>query len=291
MKKEYKNKLKLYFLLTKPGIIIGNVITAAAGFFFASHGNINLWLLLAALGGTSLVIASACVFNNWLDRDIDRKMDRTRNRALVTGVIPVPFALIYASLLGVIGFAILVLWVNLITALLGLLGFIFYVIFYGLSKRQSIYGTLVGSVSGATPIAAGYTAVTGNFDIGALLLFIILVIWQMPHFYAIAIYRLTDYKNASIPVLPAVQGILVTKIHIILYIAAFLFSTFLLTMYGFTGYIFAAIMVIAGLIWLVLAMEGLRAPNDTIWAKKMFKFSLNVIMAFCIIISLDTFLK
>src|SRR5438270_714902 len=105
---------KAYLSLTKPGIIFGNAITAAAGFFLASKGQVNFWLLLAMLTGTSLVIASACVFNNYLDRDIDLLMGRTKNRAIPAGLISGQVALPYATFLGVVGILILFLYTNLL---------------------------------------------------------------------------------------------------------------------------------------------------------------------------------
>ncbi|MDE2589744.1 MAG: heme o synthase, partial [Patescibacteria group bacterium] len=195
--------IKTYYLLTKPGIIYGNTITTVAGFLLASQGKIYFGLFMATLFGVSFVIASACVINNYLDRKIDKKMARTQKRALVTHAISPSHALVFATILGILGFLDLVVFTNGITFMIGLIGYIDYIVLYGLSKRKSIYGTLVGSISGATPIAAGYTAVTNRFDIAALLLFLIMVFWQMPHFYAIAIYRLKDYVAAGIPVLPA----------------------------------------------------------------------------------------
>ena len=194
--------LKDYYYLIKPGIIYGNAINTAAGFFLAAKGNIDFLLLLKTLGGSSLIIASACVFNNYIDRDIDSKMTRTKNRTLVRGAVPDPIALLYGSLLGVIGFGVLIIYTNVLTVLVGATGMFFYVVMYSIWKRRSPYGTLVGSISGAVPPVAGYSAVTNSLDVGALILFLVLVFWQMPHFYAIAIRRREEYKEAGIPVLP-----------------------------------------------------------------------------------------
>jgi len=220
--------IKDYYSLTKPGIIFGNAIPAVAGFFLASKGHPNAGLFIAMLVGISFVIASACVFNNYIDRDIDKFMARTKKRALPTGIISGRNALLYAIVLGVIGFSLLLFYTNLLTTFVGFVGFFVYIVLYGISKRRSVYGTIVGSIAGAVPPVVGYVAVTNNFDMGALLLFLILVIWQMPHFYAIAIFREDDYAAASIPVLPIKQGIKATKIHMVLYIAAFLIATVML---------------------------------------------------------------
>ena len=136
--------------------------------------------------GISLVMASACVVNNVIDVDIDAKMARTDHRALVTGAIKKNIAIIYGVILGVLGFAALIYWTNWLVVVIGLVGFVDYTVLYGYFKRKSIHGTIVGSISGATPPIAGFCAVTGTFGLEALILFLILVIWQMPHFYAIS---------------------------------------------------------------------------------------------------------
>ena len=281
---------KSYYGLTKPGIIYGNALTAIGGFLLASRGQVNLWLLLATIMGTSLVIASACVINNYIDRGIDQKMDRTKKRALVTGEISVRNAIIYAILLGIIGFATLALLVNWLVVLIGVVGFIDYVVFYGLSKRRSTLGTLVGSISGATPVIAGYCAVTNRFDLGALILFAILVIWQMPHFYAIAMYRLDDYKAANIPVLPVIKGMRSTKVQIISYIVAFILAVMALTAYGYAGRTFMVVMSLLGLLWLRLGIKGFRMPDEKIWGRQMFRFSLIIILSLSVMLSVGTIL-
>ena len=194
--------LKRYLLVTKPGIIFGNLISVVGGFFLSSKGSLELDLFLATLVGVSLVIASGCVFNNYIDRDIDCLMERTRNRVLVQGLIGPRATLGYATGLGIVGVALLY-WVNPLSAALGGLGFVVYVGLYTLwLKRRSVYGTLVGSLSGATPPVIGYCAVSNEFDSGALILLLIFSLWQMPHSYAIAIFRFKDYQAAAIPVLP-----------------------------------------------------------------------------------------
>lgn len=283
--------LKIYYLLTKPGIIYGNAITTAAGFFLASKGNIKIGLLLATLVGVALVIGSACVFNNYLDRDIDAKMARTKTRALVTGLIPVKNAIIFAAILGMAGFLVLAFYTNMTTFFLGILAFFVYVVLYGFSKRYSTHGTLVGSIAGALPPAAGYTAVTDQFDLAALLIFLILVFWQMPHFYAIAIYRFDDYKAAEIPALPLKKGIQITKINMLIFIIAFIITSLMLTVFGYTGYLFAIVTTLLGLAWLWLSIKGFWVSNNNHWARKMFSFSLIVLMGLCIMILVNMVIR
>jgi protoheme IX farnesyltransferase len=242
-------------------------------------------LLLAVASGTALGIASACVFNNYIDRDIDKKMQRTRKRALVSGAISGTSALIYGVALGTLGFTILVLFTNLLVVTTGLIGVVFYLIFYGLAKRTTSLSTVVGSIPGATPPVAGYLAVTNHLDSGALLLFLIMAIWQMPHFYSIAVFRLKDYAAAGLPVLPVKKGVRAAKLYIILYIAAYLVTIPWLTILGYTGYSYLVVMSILGSVWLVKALGGFRTNDNVRWARRLFGFSLIVLLAFSVMIS------
>lgn len=197
-----KTKLiKDYYTLTKPGIIYGNALTASAGFFLASRGAVDLWLLLATVAGLSLVIASACVFNNYVDRDIDALMERTRDRALASRRLSTKSALIFGSILGALGFATLLFYTNPLACLVALLGFVVYVALYTPLKRRSGHALFVGAVAGATPPVVGYAAAAGVLDISALWLFIFLFLWQLPHFIAISVYRADEYAAAGVPLL------------------------------------------------------------------------------------------
>ncbi|HSX26517.1 MAG TPA: heme o synthase [Chlamydiales bacterium] len=279
--------IKTYYLLTKPGIIMGNAITTISGFFLASQGHFDLWLFIATLIGLPSVIASACVFNNYIDRHADAKMARTKNRALVKGLISGRSALLFAIFLGLFGFTILALYTNLLAVAIAALGFFVYVVLYSVWKYRSTYATLIGSISGAVPPVVGYCAASGRFDMGAALLFMILVLWQMPHFFSIAMYRFTDYTAASIPVLPVKKGIPTTKIHMLLYIIAFIIACLMLTVFGYTGYTYLIAASLLGLIWLLLCIKGFKADNDKVWGRQMFIFSLVLITVLCLMISLD----
>jgi heme o synthase len=283
-------KLRLYYRLTKPGIVYGNSITGLAGFLLAAQGQIEPLRLLALLAGLAFVIASACVFNNYLDRGIDAKMKRTKRRALVEGSISPFAALVFGTVLALAGLGLLVAFTTLLAAWLAAACWLAYVALYGWAKRKTVHGTVVGSISGAGPPVIGYTAVTGQLDLAALLLFIILTAWQMPHFYAIAIFRLKDYQAASIPVLPAVHGLRATKIQMTAYIVAFIIAATLLTLLGYTGYTYLAAMTVIGLLWLRRAVAGFHTTDDSRWARRLFGFSLIVLLVFSSMISLDVYL-
>jgi len=282
------SSLKHFIQITKPGIIFGNVLSVAGGFFLASKGHVDFGLFLAAVIGTSLVVASGCVFNNCIDRDIDVKMERTKNRVLVQGLVSLPLALIFAAVLGLVGVGLLYTKANPLAALFAVIGFVIYVGFYSLYlKRKSVHGTLVGSLSGAMPPVIGYVAVSNSFDLAALTLLVMFSLWQMPHSYAIAIFRFNDYRAASIPVLPVARGILVAKRHILIYILAFLVATLMLTVGGYAGLNYLAVAAAMGVYWLYMAWTGYTAVDDTIWARKLFVFSIFTITALSVMMSLD----
>jgi protoheme IX farnesyltransferase len=201
--------IKKYYELAKPGIVYGNALVAAAGFAYAAAGNFNWLLFLYMLVGLSLVIASACVFNNYYDRDIDKKMARTATRALASGAISNKDALWYASVLGIIGALLLYFFTTLPAFLVGLIGWAIYVFAYTPLKHVTPQALWVGALAGATPPVVGYAAVTNTIDMTALWFFIFLFVWQIPHFLGIAAYRYDDYAAANIPLLitrPSVKG-------------------------------------------------------------------------------------
>lgn len=251
-------------------------------------GSIDYPLFLATLVGVSLVVASGCVFNNYIDRDIDKKMERTKNRVLVKGLIAPSVTLVYATVLGIAGFALLYIAANPLAMWLAVMGFVVYVGVYSLyMKRHSVYGTLIGSLSGAAPPVIGYCAVTNEFDAGALILLAIFSLWQMPHSYAIAIFRFKDYQAANIPVLPVVKGISVAKNHITVYILAFMIATLMLTLVGYAGYKYLIVAAAVSVWWLGMALRGYKTENDSVWARKLFVFSIVAITSLSVMMSID----
>ncbi|HEY1835255.1 MAG TPA: heme o synthase [Candidatus Saccharimonadales bacterium] len=282
--------LKAYYELAKPERTLANVIMAASGFLFASRWHVAWPLFFFTLIGIALIIASACIVNNYTDRGLDEKMARAKHRALVTGAVSKQKALIAAIVLGLVGFAILAVHVNWLVVVLGAIAYVDYVVLYGWVKRRSVHGALAGTISGAMPIVAGYCAVTDHVDAAAIVLFLIMALWQMPHFYAIAIYRLKDYRHAGVPVMPAKKGIYATKQQIVLYTFAFIVAALMLNAFSSTGYTYALVMAALGLAWLWLAVQGFSADNDAAWAKRFFMFSLVINLALAIMIPLGAVL-
>ncbi len=282
---------KEYYSLTKPGVLYGNAITAVAGYLLASRWHIVWPVFIALTVGSTFVIASACVLNNFLDQDIDSKMARTKTRAIVAGRVKGSHAVILSVVLGVLGLAILMLWTNSLVVIAGIVGFVDYVVLYGmLSKRLSIHGTLVGSVSGAVPVLAGYLAASNRVDVGALLVFAALFLWQMPEFYSIAIYRRKEYKAAGVPVISVIKGNEATRTQIFFYTLAFVLATLGLTVYGYTGVTYFVVMLLLGGYWLWIGAKGFVAKDLDKWARRMFKFSLIVLLAYSSMIAVGPLL-
>ena len=281
-----REQITAYYQLTKPGVMYGNVLTAMAGFFLASAGNIDGLLLLGMTLGMVFIVSGACALNNYLDRDIDAKMSRTKKRPSVTGVISPRRIFIYAITLSSIGAAILYVYTNMLTFIIGSIGYVTYVWLYGAwSKRQSVHGTAIGSVSGAMPIAAGYAAVSGSIDAGLIIVFLLLYFWQFAEFFSIAIYRKKEYEAAGIPLLPIVDGTRATVLRIFVYTVLYVITTLLLPALGYTGWVYVGVMLLAGLYWVTIAYEGFRVTDSSEWAKKMFRISLFMILLLCFMLS------
>ncbi len=188
---------RAYYELAKPRMVYANVLVAAAAFVYASHGAIDWTLGCIVLAGLGCVIASGCVFNNYYDRGIDAKMERTRTRAMVVGALPGSHAIGMGAVLLAAGVALLAMTPLALAA--ALMGWVCYVLLYTPFKHRSPHALFVGALAGATPPVVGYAAVAGTLDATALALFAFLFVWQLPHFVAISIYRGEEYARAGVP--------------------------------------------------------------------------------------------
>lgn len=282
---------KAYYELAKPGVTYGNALSAVAGFLFASQGMVDWTMFFWITLGTTLVIGSACALNNCLDQDIDAKMERTKKRAKLIETVGSRNALIFAIALGVVGFAILAAFTNWWVVLIEAIGYFDYVVLYGMwSKRKSVHGTLVGSISGAAPILAGYAGAAGGIDVGGLLLFAAIFVWQMPEFYSISIYRRKEYAAAGLPVSSVIRGVPRTIRQIFVYTLLFVLFTVALGLLDYTSMSYLVVMSALGLCWLYLGVQGLIAKDSETWARRMFKFSLTALLVFCGLISINAWL-
>ncbi|MCQ6265655.1 heme o synthase [Fictibacillus sp. WQ 8-8] len=268
---------KDFLAIAKMGIVISNLITVFAGIFLAIKFNSLLFMdelnvLALAVVGSAFVIAGGCCLNNYIDRDIDGLMDRTMDRPTVTGKIEAHQALWMGIILSAIG-VILLAMTTLTAAVFGLIGLFVYVVVYTMwLKRTHSINTVVGGISGAMPPLIGWAAVDANLDIKAWILFLILFLWQPPHFLALAMKRCEEYRNAGIPMLPVVSGFKMTKRQMIWYVAALIPVS--LYLYPF-GKVFTILATVLGFGWLALGLSGIRTSDDIKWARQMFVYSLN----------------
>ncbi len=280
--------IKKYLLVAKPGVVLGNMVSVAGGFLLAARGHVDVGKLLWTIVSVSLVVASGCVFNNWIDRDLDRKMIRTRHRVLPRGLMSPAAALVYGALLGIGGTLFLWAAANKLCVAIVMAGLVIYVGLYSLYlKRRTVYAALIGSLAGAAPPLAGYCAVSGRLDPGALILLILFSLWQVPHAHAIAVFRRRDYAAASIPVLPVKRGVVATRHHILGFILAFTAAAMMLTFGGYTGRGFLGVAVAVGLSWLWIAWSGYRASVERRWARRLFVFSIVGIAALSVMMAVD----
>lgn len=280
--------LRNYWRVIKPGMVLGNLVPVMGSFFLAAKGRADIAMFVSTTIGISLLIASACVLNNWMDRDLDRIMARTRDRVLAAGLMSTNAAFLYASVLGLAGLLLLLEEDNLLSVTILLAGFAIYVCVYSLYwKRHSVYAPLIGSLAGAAPPLAAYCAVTERFDLGAVILLMIFGLWQIPHFYSIAIYRMDDYTAATIPVFPVKHGVLATNRQIIGFIAAFTLASMMLTFGGYTGYAFLAAAFVSGLVWLSVAWKAYNSSEERLWARNLFFCSIVVNFTLCAMMSID----
>jgi protoheme IX farnesyltransferase len=228
--------IRSYIDLTKPRIVSMVLVTATVAFYLGGHGFHDPGQLLLALIGIAMGSAGAAALNAYLEQEYDAQMARTRNRGIPSGVIPAGRALMFGTLLTITGVLFLALTVNLLTAFLVLLAAFLYVLVYTPMKRFTWLNTSVGAIPGAIPPLAGWAAATGHLEPRAWILFVMLFIWQHPHFYAIAWMYRDDYRNAGFKMLPPndPNGRRAFR-HILIYCALLVIVSLQPTNFGFTG--------------------------------------------------------
>lgn len=279
-----------YIEVTKPGIVKSNLIVIVTGFWLASawSDSFSFLLFLVTVIGSSLVMAGSCVLNNYLDRDLDLKMERTKDRIIASGRMSARFALIYGMTLILAGTTMLGIWANSLSALLGLIGaFVYVVVYTAWMKRTTHLNTVVGAISGAMPPIIGWAAVTGNLEEGAWILFAFMFLWQIPHFLALAIMKSDDYRTAGYQMLPVVKGFLETKRQILLWTAALVPVSLFLYAVGVVGKVYFAAATILGLGWLALAVVGFFSKDVMKWARQMFAYSLVYLIVLCVVMMVN----
>lgn len=274
--------------LTKPRITALVLLTGGAGMWLAP-GSVSARTRWLALLGTALVVSSANALNMWWERDVDAKMARTRTRPLPAGRMPADLALGFGVALGAVSLPLLFA-VNALTGVLGLVALVTYVAIYTPLKRHSWLALLVGAVPGAMPPLMGWTTVSGRLDLGGLLLFAVLFLWQVPHFGAIALFRRDDYARAGLQVLSVQRGESGAKRAIVTYTVLLVFATLLLFPFRVAGAASLAVAASLGAVFVVLAARGSKAKTPVAnhrWARTVFAYSIVYLMALLVTLLFD----
>ncbi|PPJ41111.1 MULTISPECIES: heme o synthase [unclassified Pseudoxanthomonas] len=275
-----------YWDLTKPRVVALIVFTAIVGMFLAIDGLPDgAQLLRGALGflGIWLAASSAAAINQLLDTRIDAKMARTSWRPLVQGQVKPWQALVFALVLAALSMAILVLWVNTITAILTFASLIGYAVVYTVFlKRATPQNIVIGGIAGAAPPLLGWATMTGmqgEWDWPhALLLVLIIFVWTPPHFWALAIFRREDYARALVPMLPVTHGVTYTRWQILFYTVLLVEVTVLPVVFGMSGFFYLGGALVLGSVFLWYAWRLLNPP-DEFFAMRVFNYSIVYLMA------------
>ncbi|NQY65898.1 MAG: protoheme IX farnesyltransferase [Alteromonadaceae bacterium] len=280
-----------YATLCKPKVVLLLLITAWVGMQLASTQSVSVGLMFTAMLGIGLAACSAAVINHLVDAHIDVKMNRTKNRPIVTGQINNRQAIIFSLLMAVTSMALLIIYVNPLTALLtssGLIGYAFVYTVY--LKHRTSQNIVFGGIAGALPPVLGWTSITNSVDVEPLLLMLIIFVWTPPHFWALAIDRVEDYKNAKIPMLPVVHGIPYTKTCIVSYTLALNVVSVLPFFYGMSGWVYLVSALVLGGWFLYYALELKYFPKSHS-AMKTFKVSVFYLLLLFIAFLSDHYLK
>ncbi len=286
--------LRQYWALTKPRVVALIVFTAAVGMFLAVPGLPPLKESVIGFVGIWLAAASAAAINQLLDSRIDAKMARTSWRPIVVGQITPARALAFALLLGAVSMALLVVFVNTITALLTFASLIGYAVVYTVFlKRATPQNIVIGGIAGAAPPLLGWSAVTGmqgEWDWAhALLLVLIIFVWTPPHFWALAIFRRDDYARALVPMLPVTHGVEYTRWQILIYTVLLVAVTVLPWASGMSGLFYLGGALVLGAVFLMHTWR-LMDPPDELYAMKVFNYSVVYLMALFAFLLVDHWL-
>jgi protoheme IX farnesyltransferase len=277
--------------LCKLKVVALILLTAVVGMFLAVPAPFlpDVWLVISASVGISMAAASAAVFNHVVDEQIDMQMSRTDQRPLPQGKVSRNQALVWGVFLGVIGLGVLQLFVNTITMVLTFISLIGYAVVYTMYlKRATPQNIVIGGAAGAAPPVLGWTAITGTQGIEyALLLFLIVFVWTPPHFWALAIYRVEEYRKVDVPMLPVTHGLAYTRLQILLYTVLLLLVTLLPYLAGMSGLIYLAAALILGFMFLAYAIKIYRNPDDNKIAWDTFMFSVNYLMLLFVALLVD----
>ncbi|HWB81811.1 MAG TPA: heme o synthase [Nannocystaceae bacterium] len=278
--------MKELIALTKPGVTRMCLLTTLGGFMLAPV-ELSWPACISAMLGTAACVGGANAFNMWLERDADARMSRTRRRPLPAGRLHPDRAVQFAWLLAIVGVAVLALGTNILTAVLGALAIASYVLVYTPLKYRTPLALVIGAVPGAAPPLLGWTAAMNSIDAPALVLFAILLVWQLPHFLAIALYRQDDYAKAGIKVVPLVRGVPIAKIQAVAWSMVLVPLSLLLVPLGVAGDTYMFVAFLLGSAFLGWAFTGLDDRAGVRWARGFFLASLVYLPVLTIALVLD----
>ena len=280
-----------YVELCKPRVVALMLITVLVGMFLAVPGGVPWVILFAGLIGIGFCAGSAAAINHLLDRHIDGVMTRTYKRPVARGSVSVRQAIGFAAILGTLGLTVLVYFVNVLTASLTFATLIGYAgIYTGYLKRATAQNIVIGGLAGAAPPLLGWTAVTNHFDPQALLLVLIIFTWTPPHFWALAIYRFEDYRNAEIPMLPVIYGIPYTKLNVLLYTILLFVVSLLPFLVGMSGWLYALTAIALGSRFMYWAIILIRREQQRI-AMRTFRFSIIYLLVLFVGLLVDHYVR
>ncbi|MPZ86478.1 MAG: protoheme IX farnesyltransferase [Nitriliruptorales bacterium] len=269
-----RETVRAYVGLTKPRIIELLLVTTLPTMVVAQRGIPDLWLVMATLIGGTLAAGGANTINSWADRDIDEQMHRTSHRPLPRHAVSPANALRFGILLGALAFVWLALAVNLLSALLATAALLFYVFVYTLGlKRRTVQNIVIGGAAGCVPVLVGWSAVTGEVGLPALVLFAIVFAWTPPHFWALAMKYSDDYARAGVPMLPVVAGPKETARQILLYTILLVSVTLLFGPVGGMGPLYLMAALVLGGIFICYAVRLLRHQTERL-AMRTFRYSI-----------------
>jgi len=280
-----------YLALCKPKVVSLIVFTALVGMLLASPTLVPVHILVFGIVGIALGAASGAAVNHWVDERIDGIMDRTRNRPLPQGQLSPRAAIVFAVMLGVLSMVILVTFVNTLTAVLTLVSLVGYAVVYTMFlKRSTPHNIVLGGAAGAAPPVLGWTAVTGEINTEALLLFLVIFIWTPPHFWALAIRRRREYAKAGIPMLPVTHGVEFTKLNILLYTLMLVAVTLLPFITQMSGLIYISGAIALGIGFVYHAVRLYRSSDDR-YSMETFGYSIFYLSALFAFLLADHYLR
>lgn len=270
---DIKQRLKDFIALGKPLIVALLLVTTFGGLIVGGKGWPSPLLAFWTMVGGALAAGGSSALNQYIDRDLDKNMQRTSNRPLAAGRMTAAEGLSYGLALCLISYYILAGFVNLTAALLSLAGIFYYVLFYSvLLKKATVQNIVIGGGAGAIPPMVGWAAATGHLSLAAWIMFLIIFMWTPPHFWALAIVRKSDYERAGVPMLPVVKGEEVTRAQILIYTLILVGVSLLLPLINAAGNVYLFSAIVLGLLLIYAAWRVWRIPGNKV-AWTMYRWS------------------